>query len=66
MFGDYLLTLSIDTDRKLQDRIFRDLDPNMLYSMYGCCWIQKMAAAYWQQQARQEQQVQDLRSVRLL
>jgi hypothetical protein len=35
VFGKYLLTLSIDTDRKLQDRIFRDLDPNVLYSMYG-------------------------------
>ncbi|MBI5473181.1 MAG: hypothetical protein HY961_12630 [Ignavibacteriae bacterium] len=35
VFGDYLLTLSLDTDRKLQDRIFRDLDPNSLYSMYG-------------------------------
>jgi hypothetical protein len=35
VFGNYLLTLSIDTDRKLQDRIYRDLDPNSLYSMYG-------------------------------
>ncbi len=35
IFSEYLLTLSIDTDRKLQDRIFRDLDPNSLYSMYG-------------------------------
>ena len=35
VFDDYLLTLSIDTDRNLQDRIFRDLDPNVLYSMYG-------------------------------
>jgi hypothetical protein len=35
VFDKYLLTLSIDTDRKLQDRIFRDLDPNVLYSMYG-------------------------------
>ncbi len=29
------MTLSIDTDRRLQDRSFRDLDPNSLYSMYG-------------------------------
>jgi hypothetical protein len=35
VFDDYLMTLSIDTDRKLEDRIFRDLDPNSLYSMYG-------------------------------
>lgn len=35
VFDNYLLTLSLDTDRKLQDRIFRDLDPNSLYSMYG-------------------------------
>ena len=35
VFGNYLLTLSLDTDRKLQDKIFRDLDPNSLYSMYG-------------------------------
>jgi len=35
IFDHYLMTLSIDTDRRLQDRIFRDLDPNSLYSMYG-------------------------------
>ncbi len=35
VFGNYLLTLSVDTDRKLEDKIFRDLDPNSLYSMYG-------------------------------
>ncbi|MEO8168324.1 MAG: hypothetical protein ABI623_08755, partial [bacterium] len=35
VFGNYLLTLSVDTDRKLADKIFRDLDPNSLYSMYG-------------------------------
>lgn len=35
VLGNYLLTMSLDTDRKLQDRIFRDLDPNSLYSMYG-------------------------------
>ncbi len=35
VFDDYMMTLSLDTDRKLQDRIFRDLDPNSLYSMYG-------------------------------
>ena len=35
VFDDYLMTLSVDTDRKLEDRIFRDLDPNSLYSMYG-------------------------------
>jgi hypothetical protein len=35
VFDDYLLTLSIDTDRKLQDQIYRDLDPKALYSMYG-------------------------------
>jgi hypothetical protein len=35
VFDDFLMTLSIDTDRKLQDRIYRDLNPNSLYSMYG-------------------------------
>lgn len=31
----YLLTLSIDSDRKLKDRLYRDLDPRVLYSIYG-------------------------------
>jgi hypothetical protein len=35
VFDDYLMTLSIDTDRKIKDQIYRDLDPNSLYSMYG-------------------------------
>jgi len=35
VFDKYLLTLSLDTDRKLEDRIFRDLDPSTLYSIYG-------------------------------
>jgi hypothetical protein len=35
VFDDYLMTLSIDTDRKIEDQIYRDLDPKTLYSMYG-------------------------------
>ncbi len=35
VFDDYLMTLSVDTDRKIEDQIYRDLDPNSLYSMYG-------------------------------
>jgi hypothetical protein len=35
LFDDYLMTLSVDTDRKIEDQIYRDLDPNRLYSMYG-------------------------------
>jgi len=35
VFNDYLMTLSVDTDRKIEDQIYRDLDPNSLYSMYG-------------------------------
>ncbi|HVZ38986.1 MAG TPA: hypothetical protein VHI13_06895 [Candidatus Kapabacteria bacterium] len=31
----YLLTLSVDSDRKLKDRLYRDLDPNVLYGVYG-------------------------------
>ena len=35
VFDDYLMTLSVDTERKIEDQIYRDLDPNSLYSMYG-------------------------------
>ncbi len=35
VLDDYLMTLSVDTDRKIEDQIYRDLDPNSLYSMYG-------------------------------
>ncbi len=32
---DYLLTASYDSDRRNRARLFRDLDPDYLYSMYG-------------------------------
>jgi hypothetical protein len=31
----YLLTLSIDSDRRLNDQLFRSFDPSLLYSLYG-------------------------------
>ena len=33
--GDYFLTASYDSDRKNRDKLFRDLDPDYLYSIYG-------------------------------
>jgi hypothetical protein len=33
--GDYLLTLALDTDKPVRDRIFRDIDPNAFYPVYG-------------------------------
>jgi len=33
--GDYLITASYDSDRRNRNRLFRDLDPNFLYSIYG-------------------------------
>jgi len=35
LFSNYLLTGSYDSDRKFQDRLFRDLDPERLYPLYG-------------------------------
>jgi len=35
VFGGYHLTASFDSDRKDRSRLFRDLDPDYLYSMYG-------------------------------
>jgi hypothetical protein len=32
---DYLLTFSFDSDRRNMSRLFRDLDPDFLYSIYG-------------------------------
>ena len=32
---DYLLTASYDSDRRNRSRLFKDLDPDYLYSMYG-------------------------------
>lgn len=31
----YLLTLSVDSDRRISDQLFRTYDPNILYSLYG-------------------------------
>ncbi len=31
----YLLTASFDNERRQRDRLFRDLDPDVLYSIYG-------------------------------
>ncbi len=35
VWGNYLLTASYDNKRHQQDRLFRDLDPDVLYSIYG-------------------------------
>ena len=35
LFSNYLLTGSYDSARKFQDRLFRDLDPERLYPLYG-------------------------------
>lgn len=35
VYENYLLTASIDTDRKNRGRYFRELDPDYLYSIYG-------------------------------
>ena len=33
--GDYLLTLSYDSERNIIRRLFQDIDPNGLYAVYG-------------------------------
>jgi hypothetical protein len=33
--GDYLLTLALDTDKLTRDKIFRDIDPDAFYPVYG-------------------------------
>lgn len=33
--GDYLLTLSYDTDKSMKDRLFRDIRPDEFYPVYG-------------------------------
>jgi hypothetical protein len=33
--GDYLLTMALDTDKPVRDKIFRDIDPNAFYPVYG-------------------------------
>lgn len=35
IWGNYLLTASFDNERRQKDRLFRDLDPDVLYSLYG-------------------------------
>ncbi|MFA6438488.1 MAG: hypothetical protein WCX28_04220 [Bacteriovoracaceae bacterium] len=35
VYEEYLLTASLDTDRKNRGRYFRELDPDYLYSIYG-------------------------------
>ncbi|MFA6467851.1 MAG: hypothetical protein WCW35_03065 [Bacteroidota bacterium] len=35
VYDEYLLTASLDTDRKNRGRYFRELDPDYLYSIYG-------------------------------
>lgn len=35
IYDQYLLTASLDTDRKNRGRYFRELDPDYLYSIYG-------------------------------
>ena len=33
--GDYLLTLNYDSEKDTRDRLFRDIDPNAFYPVYG-------------------------------
>jgi len=33
--GEYLLTLSYDTDKSMKDRLFRDIRPDAFYPVYG-------------------------------
>ncbi len=33
--GDYLLTLAYDSDKNLKDRLFRDIQPDEFYPVYG-------------------------------
>lgn len=35
VWDKYLLTASYDNERRQRDRLFRDLDPDVLYSIYG-------------------------------
>lgn len=35
VWNNYLLTASYDNQRRQRDRLFRDLDPDVLYSIYG-------------------------------
>jgi len=35
LFNDYKLTASLDTDRGYQDQLFKDVDPNQQYPLYG-------------------------------
>ena len=35
IWSNYLLTASYDNQRNQQDRLFKDLDPDILYSVYG-------------------------------
>lgn len=33
--GDWLLTMAVDSDKDLKDRLYRDIDPNKFYPVYG-------------------------------
>lgn len=33
--GDYLLTMAYDSDKPTQDKLFRDIDPDQYYAVYG-------------------------------
>jgi hypothetical protein len=33
--GEYLLTAALDTDKIVKDKLFRDIDPNTYYPIYG-------------------------------
>lgn len=35
VWQNYLMTASFDNERRQKDRLFRDLDPDVLYSIYG-------------------------------
>ncbi len=35
IFGNYLMTASFDNTRRQKDRLYRELDPDVLYSIYG-------------------------------
>jgi hypothetical protein len=42
--GDVLLTMAVDSDKDLKDRLYRDTDPNKFYPVYGDASIVGFAA----------------------
>jgi hypothetical protein len=42
--GEYLLTAAVDTDKLTQQKLFRDIDPNTFYPIYGDASIKNFDA----------------------